>query len=140
MRGFIRARNHLWSWLSDEAERIRNSLSRGRKQRLAREELSQCEAMSRALRAEFRASRVPATLRPLAAAASRWGIGDDACRPLLMGRIPRAALAKLIRQADAIAGEADAWLNTFPPGKMSTEAAAFMYLLEGIDEIRPRRR
>lgn len=139
LQGFIRARNFLWSWLADEAERIRNSLSRGRRQRLARDALGECLAMSRALRKTFRASRVPAALRPLAAAAARWGIGDDGCRPLLMRRIPRAQRAALVRQAAAVAGAVDAWLNTFPAGKMSTEAAAFMYLMEGIDEIRPRR-
>jgi len=136
LQAFIRARNHLWSSLWDEAERIRNSLSKGRKQRLAQAELSACEAMSRALRKEFRASRVPAVLRPLAAAAARWGIGDDACRPLLMRRIPHATRAKLVKQADMLAAQVDAWLNTFAPGEMPTEAAAFLYLMEGVDEMR----
>lgn len=137
LSGFVRARNHLWSWLRDEAERIRNSLSRGRRQRRAQAELRECEAMSRELRREFRASQVPRALRPLAPAAVRWGIDDDTCRPLLMLRIPRDARARLIRQADALAGVVNAWLDGFAPGKLSTEAAAFMYLMEGVDELRP---
>src|SRR5688572_5238351 len=77
LNGFIRAYNFMWSWLSDEAERIRNSLMRGRKQQLAKAEMDECEAFSRALRKEFRRAQVPAALRPLAAAAARYGIGDD---------------------------------------------------------------
>lgn len=139
LSGFVRARNHLWSWLHDEAERIRNSLSRGPRQRRAQADLHECEAMSQELRREFRASQVPRALRPLARAASRWGIGDDVCRPLLMRRMPRASRARLIRQADALADAVSAWLDGFAPGRLSTEAAAFMYLMEGVDELRPAR-
>ena len=137
--GFIRARNYFWSSLADEAERIRNSLSRGRKQRLARNEAADCLAWSRALRREFNRSLVPAPLRPLAAAAARYGIGDDVCRPLLLKRMPKSSRSKLIAAADRLAAEVDAWLDTFPVGRMSVEAAAVMYLMNGVDEIRPRR-
>ncbi|MGH7677846.1 MAG: tetratricopeptide repeat protein, partial [Gemmatimonadaceae bacterium] len=78
--GFIRARNFLWSRLTDEAEAIRNSIERGRKGRLAKAALAECAAFQRELAREFRASRVPKDLRPLSAAAKRYGIGDDVCR------------------------------------------------------------
>ena len=134
MNGFIRARNFMWSWLSDEAERIRNSLTRGRKQRVAKAETDECEAFSRALQKDFRRSQVPASLRPLAAAAARYGIGDDGCRPLLMKRIPKAQKTKLVATANRLANKVHAWLDTFPSGQMSVEAAAFMYLMNGLEE------
>ncbi|HYC50969.1 MAG TPA: hypothetical protein VEB19_07675, partial [Gemmatimonadaceae bacterium] len=83
LNAFIRAYNFMWSWLSDEAERVRNSLTRGRKQRLA-----------------------------------------------------KAEKAKLIVTADRLSEKANAWLDTFPSGEMSVEAAAFMYLMSGIEKIR----
>jgi tetratricopeptide (TPR) repeat protein len=134
--GFIRARNFSWSAMMDEAERIRNSLDRGRKQRLAREELGECMEHQRELKRAFDASRVPPALRSLASAASRFGVGDDVCRPILMKRIQKKQRERLIRDSDKLARKVDEWLNTFPEGQMSTEAAAFMYLLNGIDEIR----
>ena len=74
-------------------------------------------------------------MRPLAAAAARYGIGDDGCRPLLMKRIPKAQKkAKLVATANRLADKVHAWLDTFPSGKMSVEAAAFMYLMNGLEE------
>jgi tetratricopeptide (TPR) repeat protein len=134
--GFIRARNFLWSATMNEAERIQNSLDRGRKQRVAKEELDECMEHQRELKRGFDASRVPPAIRSLASAASRFGVGDDVCRPILMKRIPKQQLGKLIRDSDKLARKVDEWLNTFPEGQMSAEAAAFMYLLNGIDEIR----
>ena len=136
LNGFIRAYNFMWSWLSDEAERIRNSLTRGRKQLRAKAYTDECEGFSRELRKDFRRADVPAALRPLAASAARYGIGDDGCRPLLMKRIPKAQRTKLIATADRLATKVNAWLDTFPTGRMSVEAAAFMYLMNGVEEIR----
>ena len=44
--------------------------------------------------------------------------------------------AKLIKLADELASKVSAWLDTFAEGEMSDEAAAFMYLMSGVDEIR----
>jgi hypothetical protein len=134
--GFIRATNFLWSHMTDEAERIRNSLDRGRKQRVAKSELDECRAHQRDLKKKFDASRVPASIRVLAPAASRYGVGDDVCRPLLMKKIPKKDLKKLIAQVDKLAAKIDDWLRTFPEAQMSHEAAAFMYLMEGVEEMR----
>ncbi|MEX2154326.1 MAG: hypothetical protein WD825_13385, partial [Gemmatimonadaceae bacterium] len=76
------------------------------------------------------------SIRSLASVASRFGIGDDVCGPLLMKRIPRKDREKLVKRADTLASKVDAWLDTFPKGKMSAEAAAYMYLMSGVDEIR----
>jgi tetratricopeptide (TPR) repeat protein len=136
MNGFIHGRNFFRSWMSDEAERIRNTLQRGRRRRVAKEELDRCKEDQRRLQRDFDRSRVPASIRSLAGAASTYGVGDDVCRPLLMKRIPKAERAKLIRKADKLAAAIDKWLDTFPTGKMSDEAAAFMYFMNGIEEIR----
>jgi hypothetical protein len=63
-------------------------------------------------------------------------VGDDVCRPFLLMRLPKARRAKLIRAVDAHADEIHAWLDGFPRGKMTEEAAAFLYLVEGVEEIR----
>jgi hypothetical protein len=135
--GFIHARNFLWSAMQDEADRIRNSLERGRKSRVAKDELDECKERQRALKESFDAARVPASIRALASAASRYGIGDDPCRYLLMKRIPKKERVQLIKRADRLAKKVDEWLDGFGGGdKMSDEAAAFMFLMSGVEEIR----
>jgi tetratricopeptide (TPR) repeat protein len=136
MNGFIHPGNFLRSALVDEADRIRNSLDRGRKRRVAQEELERCKEDQRALARDFDRRRVPAAVRALAGSAVLYGIGDDYCRPVLMKRIPKKDRAKLIRLADKHAAAIDKWLNTFAEGRMTTEAAAFMYLMNGVEEIR----
>jgi len=134
--GFIRARNFFKSSLMDEAERIRNRLEPGRARRESIAERKRCAEDQQELEKAFDVSRVPAALRALAAWASRYGVGDDACRPLLLGKLSRARRAKLIRDVDEHAGAIQAWLDSFGQRPMSTEAAAFMYLAQGVEEIR----
>ena len=137
LQAFIRPDSSMRSELMDEAERIRNSLVKGRKKKLAKQELDECLARQKQLRKEFRATKVPKALRSLAAAASRYGIGDDVCRPLIMKRVPKATRARLIKAVDKLAIPVNEWLDSFGGGdKMSTEAAAYMYLYEAIEEIR----
>jgi hypothetical protein len=90
----------------------------------------------RELEKSFDISRVPHELHPLAAWASRYGVGDDHCRPYLLKRLTKKQRHALIRAVDAHAEAIDRWLNAFAPGEMSDEAAAFMYLAEGAEEIR----
>ena len=137
MNGFIHARNFKRSAIGDEAERIRNEREPGRARRNADAERKECLKHQKALARSFEASRVPAAFRVLAPWASRYGVGDDVCRPLLMARLTRAQRAKLIRLVDAHARAINAWLDTFPQGKkMTAEAAAFLYLTEGVEEMR----
>lgn len=91
--------------MTDEAESIRNSLEGGRRRRVAKEELEECKAHQRELKERFDSSRVPASIVPLAAAAVRYGIGDDPCRALMMKKIPKKGREKLIKQADRLAEE-----------------------------------
>ena len=136
MNGFIHARNFMRSAIADKAERIRDARAPGRAQRRAEAERKDCREHQKALARGFDASRVPAEVRALAPWASRYGVGDDVCRPVLLGSLTKAQRGKLIRAVDAHAGEIHTWLDGFPRGKMTTEAAAFLYLAEGVEEIR----
>jgi hypothetical protein len=136
MNGFIHSRNFMRSAIADKAKRIRDARAPGRAQRRAEAERKACREDQKALARRFDASRVPATIRVLAPWASRYGVGDDVCRPFLLKNLTRAQRAELIRAVDAHAGEIHAWLDGFPSGKMTTEAEAFLYLAEGVEEIR----
>ena len=61
---------------------------------------------------------------------------DDYCRPHLIKRLTKKQRAQLIRAVDRHATAIQEWLDTFPEGKMTDEAAAFLYLAEGVEEIR----
>ena len=136
MNGFIHARNFLRSRLSDEAERLQNRLQPGRAQREADAQHERCLQDQRDLERSFDPSRVPASLRALSSLASRYGIGDDYCRPYLLQRLQKKQRADLVRAVDRLAKPLHAWLDTFPEGKMPAEAAALMYLALGAEEIR----
>lgn len=136
MNGFIHARNFLKSRLWDEAERLQNRLQPGRAQREAAAQHERCFQDQRELERDFDASRVPASLRALSSWASRYGVGDDYCRPYLFKRLTKKQRTQLVRAVDRHANALQAWLDAFPEGKMKAEAAAFMYLAEGVEEIR----
>jgi hypothetical protein len=135
MNGFIRARNFLRSRLNDEAERIQNRLRPGRAQREADAQHERCLQDQRELERSFDASRLPESLRALSSLASRYGIGDDYCRPYLLQRLPKKQRAQLVGAVRRLATPLHAWLDSFPEGKMPAEAAALMYLALGADEI-----
>ena len=134
LQAFLRPRNYFTSNLWREAERLRGRIHPEIREAAERAEREDCAQRQRELRESFDRSRVPPALRPLAAAAARYGVGDDVCRPFLMKRMSRTARAKLVRQAKVLARDVEQWLDSFEPGKMSDEAAAYMYLLEGLDE------
>ncbi len=134
MNGFIRARNFLKSRLGDEAERILNSLKPGRAQREAAAQHERCVQDQRELERSFDASRVPESVRALSRWASRYGLGDDYCRPFLLKRLAKKQRAELVRAVNRHATAIHAWLDTFAAGKMPAEAAAFMYLTLGVEE------
>jgi len=136
LQGFIRPRNFLKSRLGDEAEQILNRLQPGRAQQEAVAQQTRCAEDQRELARRFRASRVPPALQPLSVWASRYGIGDDYCRPYLLKRLPKKQREQLVRAVDRQAGALHAWLDSFAEGKMTDEAAAFMYLAQGVEETR----
>jgi hypothetical protein len=136
LNGFIHARNFFRSDLADQAEAIRNRRERGRARRLAAAELKHCTEEQRALQKRFDPTRVPESIRALATWASRYGVGDDYCRPLLLKRLSKKQRAKLTREVDDHAEAIQSWLDSFGQELMPTEAAAFMYLTIGVEEIR----
>jgi hypothetical protein len=136
LNGFIRAPNFFRSSLADKAERIQNALEPGRARRLAAADRKRCADDQRELEASFDASLVPESVRPLATWASRYGLGDDYCRPFLLKRLSKKQRATLTSQVDENAAAIQIWLDSFGEGPMPTEAAAFMYLTIGLEEIR----
>jgi tetratricopeptide (TPR) repeat protein len=136
VNGFIHARNYFRSSLADEAERVLNDLIPGRARKEATAERKRCLDHRKELARTFDATRVPGSLRDLAPWASRYGLGDDHCRPFLMRRLSKKERATLIGAVDGKSHEIQAWLDSFGNATMTDEAAAFMYLALGVEELR----
>jgi len=84
----------------------------------------------------LRRDRVPPDLVDLIPLAEKWGIGDDLLREEMQAR---ATVAEKQAMGDALKdrhARITAWLDSFPQGQpMSDEAAAFMYMQLGADEM-----
>lgn len=80
--------------------------------------------------------RVPPDLVDLIPFAEKWGISDDVLRDEMQ---ERATAAEKQAMGDALKNRharITAWLDSFPQGQpMSDEAAAFMYMQVGADEM-----
>jgi hypothetical protein len=124
------------STIADEAELIMGALRPGRARKEAAAQRKRCTEDQGQLERSFDASRVPDSLRTLATWASRYGVGDDYCRPYLLRRLPKKERTALVRAVDDNADAIHTWLNSFGDGPMPAEAAAFMYLALGAEEIR----
>lgn len=78
---------------------------------------------------------VPDALKDLLPLAEKWGIGDDAIR----GDVVNTASSSDKRELESnLAGRLaaiDSWIESFPEGAMTDEAAAFMYLGEAVEEL-----
>lgn len=88
---------------------------------------------ARAIRLD--ANAVPPALQTLVPLATYWGIGDDAIRG---DAVDAASAAEKQALVDALKGKVaaiDAWIDGFAEGELSDEAAAFMYLLEAVEEM-----
>jgi hypothetical protein len=80
-------------------------------------------------------TQVPESFRHLVPLASQWGIGDDTER---VEYIERSSAADRDALATALApyhAEITVWLDSFDPGAMSDEAAAFMYMQLALEEM-----
>jgi hypothetical protein len=80
-------------------------------------------------------AQVPRQLRDLLPLATKWGIGDDIIRNDLQAKVAEREKREL---QEALKGRTNAinnWLDSFGTGDMSREAAAFMYMLLGVDEM-----
>lgn len=81
------------------------------------------------------ATAVPDDLRSLVPLARKWGLGDDAIRGQAVDAVTAAERRALIEALAGKVGAADAWIASFAEGEMPDEAAAFMYLLEAVEEM-----
>jgi tetratricopeptide (TPR) repeat protein len=135
-QGFIHAPNFLKSSLEHEAGRILEILKPGRARSEAAAERKRCREDQKDLEHSFDAAQVPESIRALAAWASRYGVGDDICRPYLLRRLSKKQRAVLIRDVERHAQAIQTWLDSFDGGAMPREAAAYMYLMLGVEEIR----
>jgi tetratricopeptide (TPR) repeat protein len=124
------------SLLADKAERILNTLAPGRARMEAAAERARCSEDQRQLERTFDSSRVPESVRALAHWAGRYGVGDDDCRTFLLRRLSKKQRAALTHEIDENADSIHAWLDSFGDALMPLEAAAFMYLALGVEEIR----
>lgn len=79
--------------------------------------------------------RFPPHLRHLAPFAERWGIGDDIIRNDYIKRASPAERRELYEVLYDPFEQITAWLNSFKGKPMSDEAAAFMYMQLGLDEM-----
>jgi hypothetical protein len=81
-------------------------------------------------------ANVPAHLRSLVPLAEYWGIGDDVLREMLQEGESPAKKTALADAANPHNAAITAWLDSWPQGEpMSDEAAAFMYMQQGLDEM-----
>jgi hypothetical protein len=78
---------------------------------------------------------VPEKFRDLVSLAQRWGIGDDIIRNDLHEKAPPEEKQILRASLDGRTQAINQWLDSFGSGRMTEEAAAFMYMLEGLDEM-----
>jgi len=78
---------------------------------------------------------VPEQLRDLVFLAQKWGIGDDIIRNDLHHKVSDEDKQTLKAALNGRIQTISQWLDSFGSGKMTEEAASFMYMLEGLDEM-----
>jgi hypothetical protein len=79
--------------------------------------------------------RVPKHLRDLLPIATKWGIGDDIIRDDFHHKTSENEKKEL---GELLSGRGQAineWLDSFGNNPMPPEAAAFMYMMLGLDEM-----
>ena len=79
---------------------------------------------------------VPSYLHDLIPLVTKWGIGDDIIRDDLHKKITEEDKKELIQLLKGRTHEINAWLDSFGSNLMSNEAASFMYMMLGLDEMR----
>lgn len=80
-------------------------------------------------------NNVPDEFKDLLPLARKWGVGDDAIRGDVTEAATEAEKQELVSTLTGKLGAIDRWIDSFPEGMMSDEAAAFMYMGEAIDEL-----
>lgn len=83
-------------------------------------------------------AQVPGELRPLVPLVQEWGIGDDVERGTKIERATPAERERLRAGLAPHQARITTWLDSFPSGAMTPEAAAFMYAQLAVEEMPPR--
>lgn len=78
---------------------------------------------------------VPDEFRDLVPMAIKWGIGDDSIRGDATDTATEADKLELVSLLTGKLGAIDRWIESFPEGAMTEEAATFMYLGEAVEEL-----
>lgn len=78
---------------------------------------------------------VPVQLQHILSLAEQFGLGDGECRAFFLRQATPVQRQQLHAAAAEYCEQIVAWLDGFPEGKMSNEAAAFMYMLAAEEEI-----
>jgi len=78
---------------------------------------------------------VPDEFKKLLPLATKWGVGDDAIRGDITDSATESDKQELIVALTGKLGSIDRWIDSYPEGSMTEEAAAFMYMGEAIDEM-----
>lgn len=134
---FPSARNLIRSWIEveiDSAERRSGAVDAGRDDDTA---LRHCLDEQQAIASTWEVLSIPEPLRVLFPWVKRLGIGDDPCRTLVLGSLGEADRVAVRAAVEPLATLIHAWLDEVGGEAMSPEAAAFMYLLLGIEESTP---
>jgi tetratricopeptide (TPR) repeat protein len=132
--GFLRARNFLRSTLEDAIERSHRMHDPEESARQAESDRQECFERQEELQDSFDPDRVPAGLHDVIPWAMRLGVGDDVCRSTLVEGLTTDERSSLLSAIRIHASSIDSWLDTFEGKPMAPEAAAFMYLLVGVEE------
>ena len=78
---------------------------------------------------------VPDEFKILFPLAIKWGIGDDAIRGDVTDSATESDKKELVVALTGELDSIDRWIDSYPEGAMTDEAAAFMYMGEAIDEM-----
>ena len=118
------------------AWRARTALEGERFTRFMKTERQWCEEAREHAQSGIDASSVPASLRALLPIAQRFGVGDDPCRTYFVSRATKAERTRALELVGPHLDIVQEWLDTFTPGSLPPEAAAFFWLLEALEEMR----
>ncbi|MET0043224.1 MAG: hypothetical protein ABW100_06855 [Candidatus Thiodiazotropha sp. 6PLUC3] len=80
-------------------------------------------------------NNVPTEFQALLPLAIKWGIGDDEIRGEVTEAATEIEKLELASSLSGKLGAIDKWIDSFPEDLMSDEAAAFMFMIEAVEEL-----
>ena len=78
---------------------------------------------------------VPDEFKEFFPLAIKWGIGDDAIRGDVTDSATESDIQELVAALTGRLDSINRWIDSYPEGTMTDEAAAFMYMGEAIEEM-----